>query len=80
MAKTVATPSPATQATKATQAPNGVAPKPTQEEIAIRAYNLYLERGGAPGNELQDWIEAERQLLEENGKAGRKATVKSAGV
>jgi hypothetical protein len=40
---------------------------PTREEIALRAYHIYLERGGAPGNELEDWIRAERELL---GKAG----------
>jgi hypothetical protein len=42
--------------------------QPTQEEIALRAYRLYMERGRAPGNELEDWIEAEHQLLAENGK------------
>jgi hypothetical protein len=43
--------------------------QPTQEEIAVRAYHLYLERGGIPGNELEDWIEAERQVVAGNGKA-----------
>jgi Protein of unknown function (DUF2934) len=42
--------------------------QPTQEEIALRAYHLYLERGGIPGNELEDWVEAERLLISENGK------------
>jgi len=27
------------------------------------------ERNGAPGNELEDWIRAERELLEQAGKA-----------
>lgn len=71
MAKTMVRPSPAPQKM---QTPNY---KPTQEEIALRAYQIYLQRGGAPGNELQDWIQAERQLLEENEKPRRKATVKS---
>ena len=43
--------------------------QPTQEEIALRAYHIFLERGGMPGNELEDWMEAERQLAGENGKA-----------
>ncbi|MCU1241837.1 MAG: hypothetical protein JWO71_2563 [Candidatus Acidoferrum typicum] len=43
--------------------------QPTQEEIALRAYRIYMERGGMPGNEAEDWIEAERQLINENGKA-----------
>ncbi len=46
---------------------------PTQEEIALRAYQIYLERGGAPGNELEDWTRAERELLKKGSKAGRKA-------
>jgi len=37
---------------------------PTREEIALRAYEIFLERGGAPGNELEDWTRAERELLE----------------
>ena len=53
---------------------------PTQEAIALRAYHLYLERGGGPGNELEDWIQAEIQLAMENGKSRRKTTVKSAAA
>jgi hypothetical protein len=45
---------------------------PTTEEIALRAYQIYLERGGAPGNALEDWTRAERELLEESGKPRRK--------
>jgi hypothetical protein len=36
------------------------------EEIARRAYHLYLARGQVAGHETDDWIEAKRQLLEEN--------------
>jgi hypothetical protein len=53
---------------------------PTQEEIALRAYYIYLQRGGAPGNEFDDWMQAERELLGENGKTRRKPTVKSAAA
>ena len=35
---------------------------PVDEEIAIRAYELYLARGGAHGYDLEDSLEAERQL------------------
>jgi hypothetical protein len=35
---------------------------PVDEEIAIRAYELYLARGGAHGYDMDDWLEAERQL------------------
>jgi hypothetical protein len=44
--------------------------QPTQEEIALRAYQIYLERGGSPGNEFEDWMEAQRQLLGDDGSAG----------
>lgn len=37
---------------------------PTMEEIRIRAYQLYLERGGMHGQDLEDWLVAERQLME----------------
>lgn len=32
------------------------------EEIRIRAYEIYMERGGQPGNDLEDWLQAEREL------------------
>ncbi len=35
---------------------------PVDEEIAQRAYELYLARGGAHGFDLEDWLEAERQV------------------
>jgi len=41
---------------------------PTHEEIALRAYHIYLQRNGAPGSPFEDWSTAERQLLEESGK------------
>ncbi len=37
---------------------------PTHEQIARRAYELYLQRGAAPGGEKTDWFEAEKQLSE----------------
>jgi hypothetical protein len=36
--------------------------KPSLEEIRVRAYEIYLERGGLPGNELDDWLQAEGEL------------------
>ncbi len=54
--------------------------QPTQEQIAVRAYQLYLERGGTPGNELEDWIQAERQLIGDNGKSRLKTKAKSAAA
>jgi hypothetical protein len=34
----------------------------SHEQIRLRAYGIYLERGGFPGNELDDWLQAEREL------------------
>ena len=35
---------------------------PSREEIAQRAYELYLARGGADGSEQADWLRADREL------------------
>jgi len=31
-------------------------------EIRRRAYEIYLERGQQPGRDLDDWLQAEREL------------------
>jgi len=41
---------------------NNPAQGPSREEIARRAYELYLARGGAEGSEQEDWLQAEREL------------------
>lgn len=33
------------------------------DAIAQRAYELYLERGAEPGRDVDDWLQAERELL-----------------
>ncbi len=38
---------------------------PSKEEIERRAYELYLARGGAHGHDIEDWLEAERELKEQ---------------
>jgi hypothetical protein len=35
---------------------------PSQSEIEFLAYQIFLERGGEPGHDLSDWLEAEEQL------------------
>jgi len=35
---------------------------PTNEQIALRAYELFLSRGGAHGHHDEDWHQAERDL------------------
>jgi hypothetical protein len=39
-----------------------VAVQPTESEIARRAHEIFVARGGAPGGELDDWLQAEREL------------------
>ena len=41
---------------------NALTEGPSREEIAQRAYELYLARGGADGSEQEDWLRAEREL------------------
>jgi len=36
--------------------------QPTEQEIAVRAHELFLKRGAVAGHELEDWFEAEREL------------------
>jgi hypothetical protein len=50
----------------------------TQEKIATRAYEIYLERGGAPGNPLEDWVRAEREILAKPKKTAKKAIATAA--
>jgi hypothetical protein len=35
---------------------------PTEEEIRRRAYEIHCERGYAHGQDLEDWLQAEREL------------------
>ncbi len=34
----------------------------SQQEISDRAYELYLQRGGEPGKDIEDWVRAEQEL------------------
>lgn len=38
-------------------------PDNLRERIAKRAYELYLERGCRPGCDVEDWVDAEREML-----------------
>jgi len=42
------------------------------EEIAKVAYDLYKKRGMGDGYDFDDWVKAERIVLEEHGKLKRK--------
>lgn len=35
---------------------------PSQDEIAVRAYEIYVERGSIDGGDVSNWLEAEAEL------------------
>jgi hypothetical protein len=57
---------------KPKRVPKPATPTPTftRDDIALRAYFISEKRRahGLPGDEHQDWVEAERQLLQESAK------------
>ena len=42
--------------------PGPAAHQADPEAIARRAYELYQQRGGEPGHEIEDWLQAEAEL------------------
>jgi hypothetical protein len=38
-------------------------PAPSQDMIRARAYELYENRGHEPGQDEQDWLRAEREIM-----------------
>ena len=38
----------------------------TKDDVAQRAYELFLARGRVDGHDVEDWLEAQRQLVAEN--------------
>ena len=49
---------------------------PSREEVRLRAYEIYLQRGGLPGNELDDWLQAERELQGASAAKAQEASIK----
>lgn len=51
---------------KATSSGSATAPlarqAPTQDDIARRSYEIFLERGGEHGHDVEHWVQAERDL------------------
>jgi hypothetical protein len=39
---------------------------PAHVEIQLRAYRIHVERGRRHGCDLEDWLQAERELTEEH--------------
>ena len=49
-----------------------------QQKIQLRAYEIYLERNGAPGNPLEDWVRAEHEVLNKTHKTTKKTATAAA--
>src|SRR5215469_11898689 len=47
---------------------------PTHEEIAVRAYQIYVVRGEAHGQDVDDWLQAERELITDARQKAKAAT------
>ena len=54
--------------------------RPTEVEISARAFELYLQRGSVPGYELDDWLQAEAELVAQSVAAngGKKTSSEQA--
>lgn len=48
--------------------------QPIEEQVRLRAYELYLRRGGTDGNEMDDWLQAEADV-----KTGKDLEARTAG-
>ncbi len=46
-----------------TTSTSGTNQLPTRAQVAKRAHQIYLERGAQPGHELDDWFQAEYELM-----------------
>jgi hypothetical protein len=66
MPKTTNTVKPKTDRRKTTKptaaSPEFITATISDAEIARRAYEVYCERGGQHGRDLEDWLQAEREL------------------
>jgi len=52
-------------------APEGNRKQPTADvegQIRARAYELYVQRGSEPGHEHEDWLVAEREILDRSNQ------------
>ncbi len=66
--------------TRTLEAPVSPARKPratkssvTLEQIQQRAYEIFVERRGAAGSEMEDWLRAERELAQAGTVERRKS-------
>ena len=56
-----------------TREPSTIEGHPTREEIEVRAYEIYIERGATDGQDVDDWLQAELELSQTHKKSDRMA-------
>jgi hypothetical protein len=42
--------------------------KPLEDQIRQRAYELYEERGREDGHDVEDWLRAEKEIMEQKAR------------
>jgi hypothetical protein len=52
--------------------------KNSEKKIAARAYQKYTQKGGKHGNDLADWLEAEKEIKAEEKAKTKKPAAKAA--
>ena len=71
-------PNPTTEKSAPGSQPRTAEGYPTREEVELRAYQIYVERGGAHGQDVEDWLQAEREVIVKYGKPFQKARAAAA--
>jgi hypothetical protein len=62
---TTSPPRPDDDLSASASAPSDPAPAPATDLIAARAYQIFVQRGGEPGDPVDDWRRAEAELRAE---------------
>ena len=50
-----------------------------KDDIARRAYEIYVQRGGENGKDVEDWLRAEKELRGKAAEVPAKARAAAAG-
>jgi hypothetical protein len=50
--------------------PTEKSPHHMRDEVELRAYQIYIERGCPDGHDVDDWLQAEHELLEKYANVG----------
>ena len=42
--------------------------RPSEDQIRTRAREIFLQNGSQPGHDLDNWLQAERELMQSSGR------------